>query len=315
MTDSRPIGVAIQAAHAAATVEQIRLAESMGIERAWQTTGGAAPDALTTFAAALVSTERILLGTAIIPTWPRHPIAIAQQVVALESLAPGRLRLGIGPSHEPAMAPAFGVEWRSPLTQLREYLTVLRALLHEGEVDFEGSHVTAHMRLARTVETPIMASALRPRSFETCGELADGAISWVCPAGFLEREALPALQRGAERAGRETPPLIAHIPICVSEDIEEVRAASRQQLGRYAQIPFYNAMFADAGFPDAGDDFSDGLIDALVVHGSEQAVAERLGALLDRGFGEILAMPLVTGEDREASIERSFAAVARAARG
>lgn len=312
---SGTVGIALQPRDAATAVEAIVAAEQAGVPAVWLTTGGTAADAITTIAAAVTRTERVVLGTAIIPTWPRHPIAIAQQVVALESLAPGRLRLGIGPSHEPAMAPAFGVEWRSPLTQLREYLTVLRALLHEGEVDFEGSHVTAHMRLARTVETPIMASALRPRSFETCGELADGAISWVCPADFLEREALPALQRGAERAGRETPPLIAHIPICVSEDIEEVRAASRQQLGRYAQIPFYNAMFADAGFPDAGDDFSDGLIDALVVHGSEQAVAERLGALLDRGFGEILAMPLVTGEDREASIKRSFAAVARAAQG
>jgi alkanesulfonate monooxygenase SsuD/methylene tetrahydromethanopterin reductase-like flavin-dependent oxidoreductase (luciferase family) len=95
----------------------------------------------------------------------------------------------------------------------------------------------------------------------------------------------------------------------------EVREAARGQLSRYANVPFYNAMFEAAGFPNADTDFSDGLIDALVVHGSEQVVAERLGALLDRGFGEILAMPLITGDDRDAAIERSFAAVARAARG
>jgi alkanesulfonate monooxygenase SsuD/methylene tetrahydromethanopterin reductase-like flavin-dependent oxidoreductase (luciferase family) len=213
------------------------------------------------------------------------------------------------------MAPAFGVRWRTPLKHLREYLIVLRALLRDGEVDFEGDHVTARMRLARTVQTPIMASALRSKSFEACGELADGAISWNCPADFLEQEALPALRRGAERAGRAAPPLIAHVPICVSKDMGEVREAARGQLSRYANVPFYNAMFEAAGFPNADTDFSDGLIDALVVHGSEQVVAERLGALLDRGFGEILAMPLITGDDRDAAIERSFAAVARAARG
>ena len=310
MTERR-IGVHIQAPDAAAAVEQVVQAESLGIPAAWMATGGAGPDGLTLLAASAVRTERILLGTSITPTWPRHPIAIAQQVIALEALAPGRFRLGIGPSHEPMMTSMFGVRWRTPLAELREYLVVLRALLHDGEVEFEGEHVTARAKLSRPVATPIMASALRKRSFELCGELADGAISWNCPAAYLREEALPALRRGAEAAGRAPPPLVAHVPIAVEENIEVVREATRRQIGGYAQIPFYRAMFEAAGFPRVSEGVTDDLVDALVIHGDEEQVAHGLVELLESGMGEVLAMPLL-GDDRAASIERGFAAVALA---
>ena len=134
-------GVSIQALDAADAVQQIQQAEAAGIEAAWSTIGGAGgDDPLPTFAAALVQTTRILLGTAIIQTWPRHPTVIAQETLALESLAPGRFRLGIGPAHVTNMERAFGVDFSAPLTNLREYLTVLRSLLHNGEVEFEGQH-------------------------------------------------------------------------------------------------------------------------------------------------------------------------------
>ena len=213
------IGVAIQAPNAAAAVQQIVQAEQAGIPACWMTTGGIQADALIVFAGAATCTARIAMGSAIIPTWPRNPVFIAQQTLALESLAPGRFRLGIGPSTEAAMRP-FGVDFRMPLTQLREYLIVLRSLLHEGQVDFQGAIVRARARIAAPVETPIMASALQEQSFELCGELADGAISWVCPPAYLRETALPALRRGAEAAGREPPPLIMHAPICVEDDPE-----------------------------------------------------------------------------------------------
>ena len=311
---SGQIGISIQAAHAAAAVDQIAEAERRGIEAAWMTVSGTSPDALTVFAAAFGRTRSILLGSSILPTWPRHPVAIAQQVVALESLAPGRLRLGIGPSHEAGTVSTYGYRWRTPLTQLREYLVVLRALLHEGSVDFEGSHVTAHARLARPVATPIMASALRPRSFELCGELADGAISWVCPVSYLEQRALPAVAKGALRAGRAAPPIVAHTPICVSEDPAVVREATQGTVGRYTRIPFYQAMFREAGFGAAAEGETDSLIDTLVVHGDEDRVARRLAELLDRGMGQVLAMPLSYGTPSERSLGRAFDAVARATR-
>ena len=305
------VGVAIQALNARDFVTQVRQAEMSGIPVAWTTIGGASgADPLTVFGAALAATERIRLGTAIVPTWPRHPVIIAQQAQALAQLAPGRLRLGIGPSHEPGMTRNFGVRWHTPLTELREYLTVIRALTTEGTVDFEGRHVTARASLRDPQPVELLASALRPRSFEVCGELTDGAISWMCPASYLIREALPAIARGAARAGRETPPLIAHVPIMVSEDREAVRALARRQLGNYASVPFYLAMFHAAGFPEAADGYSDAMLDDLVVSGTEQQVVARLTQMIEAGCGEILAHPLLDPADRAGSIEGAFRAVA-----
>lgn len=312
------IGVAIQAPDARGFVEQIELAERLGIPTAWSTIGGAGgADTLTSYAAALGRTERIKVGTAIAQTWPKHPIAIAQQALAIEQLAPGRLILGIGPAHEPAMVRTYGVRWHRPLQQLREYLTVLRALLHEGRVDFEGDHVTARTEFRNPPRTPIMASALRPRSFELCGELADGAISWMCPRTYLVEQALPALIEGARKAGRtgvDVPPLVAHVPIVVTSDREAARRLARERLGNYSRTPFYLAMFAQAGFGDAAEGYSDALLDDLVVSGTEDEVAERLRSYLDVGMGQVLAHPILDPADTSGSVQRSFAAVASAAR-
>jgi len=306
------VGVVIQTPDAGAALGMIAEAERAGIPAAWMTTGGTQADALTLFAGAAARTERILLGSAIIPTWPRNPVFIAQQVQAIEAVAPGRLRLGIGPSTEAAMRP-FGVDFRSPLTQLREYLVVLRSLLHEGSVDFTGKLVRARARIAKPLPTPVMASALQEGAFALCGELADGAISWVCPWSYVRDRALPALREGAERAGREAPPLIMHVPVCVSEDAQAVREAAQRQVGMYARFQFYNDMFRTAGHPDASEGLSQSLVDDLVIYGSEEQVAEGLRRRAAEGFGEVMAMPLIVGEDRTGSIARCFAAVARAA--
>ncbi|MDA1003262.1 MAG: LLM class flavin-dependent oxidoreductase [Chloroflexi bacterium] len=307
------VGVSIQALSATDLVTQVQQAEAAGISSAWSTIGGAGgADPLVAFAAALTATRSITLGTAIIPTWPRHPIALAQQALALEQLAPGRFRLGIGPSHEIAMAPGYGVRWEAPLQNLREYLIVLRALLYEGQVDFDGRHVVAHTRLREPAPLPLMASALRPKSYETCGELADGAISWMTPRPYLLNEALPAIRRGAERAGRPAPPLIAHVPVAVNTDREAVHALAQRQLGNYARVPFYVQMFEAAGFASVADGYPPALLDSLVVHGDEDEVAERLAGFLRDGVGEVLAAPIIDPDDREASIARAFRAIARA---
>lgn len=310
---SSEVGVSIQARNAPEFVEQVRQAEAAGIPTAWTTIGGAGgADPLTVAAAAIPATARIRIGTAIIPTWPRHPVALASQALALHQLGPGRLRLGIGPSHEPSMVGTYGVEWRKPLLHLREYLESLRALFDSAAVDFEGEHVTAHARWREPAQVELVASALRPRSFELCGELADGAISWMCPRQYLVDEALPALRRGAEQAGRAMPPLIAHVPAMVSEDREAVRDLARKQLGFYGRVPFYRAMFQRAGFETGESEYSDALLDDLVVSGTEEQVRAGLRRYLDEGCGEVLAAPLVDPGDREGSIARAFRAIASA---
>ena len=310
MTQKR-IGVLIQAASPADAVDLIAEAERVGLRVAWLTMGGVSPDPLTTWAAASQHTERILLGTSIIPTWPRHPLALAQQVLALEALAPGRLRLGVGPSTETAMRP-YGVDFSSPLDELREFLIVLRSFLHDGEVDFEGDFVRARARTRAPTQTPLFASALQPAAFRLCGELTDGAISWVCPGSYLVDQALPALREGAELAGRETPPLVMHVPLCVTEDPGVVREAAQRAVGGYPRFQFYRDMFARAGYPEAAEGLSEALVADLVVSGDEQTVANRLLELLDAGMGELLVMPLTVGEDHEGSRARAFGAIARA---
>ncbi len=304
---AKRIGIHAGAPNAEASLDLVRRAEKAGAQAAWLTTGGTGLDALTLFAAAAVQTDSIVFGTSIVPTYPRHPIVAAQQAQVLDQLAPGRLRLGVGPSHRPTMRAMFGYNLRAPLTNLREYLQILRALLHEGSVDFDGREYTAHASIPRPVDVPVMASALQEGSYELCGELADGAISWVSPAAYLRDQALPALQRGAERAGRETPPLIAHAPICVSTDTNATRVAVQQQLSNYPRLPFYQQMWAAAGYPEAAEEtWSDGMIEATVLTGDADTVGERMVAMLDMGISELLVTPVIAGDDPAAGMEQTI---------
>ena len=309
------IGVAVSAPDSSEILAGIEQAEQLGIPAAWLTTGGVGLDALTLFAAAAVRTSRIRLGTSITPTFPRHPLVVVQQVQALAQLAPGRFRLGLGPSHRPTMEATFGVDFRAPLGHLREYVRIVKTVLQRGSVDFDGRYYRAHGQIRTPVDVPVMASALQQKSFELCGEVADGAISWVCPGVYLRDVALPAMRAGAERAGRPVPPLIAHAPVCVHGKPDEVRAAAQQQLANYVRLPFYVQMLTAAGFPEASSGaWSDAMIDAVVLSGEESRVAERLRELFGFGATEILVSPLAAGSDRTASVERTLRLVAEVAK-
>jgi F420-dependent oxidoreductase-like protein len=295
------VGVHVAGTNAAQLVDGIVAAERAGIQCAWLTCGGVAPDPLGVFAAAALKAPRILFGTSIIPTFPRHPLALVQGALVVDALAPGRLRLGVGPSHKPPMEGTWGIPFERPQQHLREYLIVLGAALNKGKVDFDGQRLKAHAQLPGPTRVTVMASALRAIGFRTCGELADGAISWVCPLPYLRDVAVPALREGASRAGRKTPPLVAHVPVAVSDDADAVRKGAMEQLGRYPRVPYYSQMFQDAGFPEAKEGrLSDRMIDALVVHGSATEVKERLRHLPSFGAAELLAMPILPPGDEHA---------------
>jgi F420-dependent oxidoreductase-like protein len=317
------IGVYIPGFTATQFIESIKRAEDRGVPAFWLTSGGLLPDVGTVFAAAAMVTERIKLGTAITQTWPRHPVAIASQCIALEQIAPGRFRIGLGPSHQRPVEEVYGVTYAKPLLNLREYLTIVQAILKQGEVEFSGTYVKTRARLGggptnapsmAPIDVPVMASALRPASFRLCGELADGAISWVCPWEYLREVALPALREGAAEAGRSTPPLVAHTTICLSADRGAVHEAARAQVGRYGALPNYLGMFRWAGYDDPAGADQDRLIDELVVAGSDRAIIERLARIIDEGAGEIIAHPIIVGDDRAAEVDRVFDLVARANR-
>jgi alkanesulfonate monooxygenase SsuD/methylene tetrahydromethanopterin reductase-like flavin-dependent oxidoreductase (luciferase family) len=188
----------------------------------------------------------------------------------------------------------FGLPMGKPLEHLREYLTVLRGLLWEGAVDFEGTHFKVRAQLPAGIEppkTPLPISALRAGAFRLAGEIADGAISWVCPVPYLVNTAKPALLEGAKSAGRPAPPLIGHVPVAMAMDREAVRTAARPQLANYGRLPFYRGMFEDAGYPIPADNaLPDALLDELVVSGSPDEIAARLHQIQEAGVDELLVM-------------------------
>jgi F420-dependent oxidoreductase-like protein len=311
---NKTIGVAIPAADPAITVANIMKAEAAGVPAAWLTSGGSAGDSLTILAAAAAQTSSILLGTSIMQTWSRHPVTAARQAQTIYGIAPNRIRLGVGPSHRQGMIDTFGVDFKAPLGHLREYIRILKRLLQEGFVDFKGAHYTARASVPAPLDIPVMASALRPSSFELCGEESDGAISWVCPLEYLREQALPALKAGAAKAGRPVPPLIVHAPVCVSEDMEEVREGVNRQLGYFPNSPFYAAMFASAGFDNSQDTgWTDEMLDSVVISGDEETVAGKITDVFGWGASEVLATIITTGGDHNASWQRTSELLARVA--
>lgn len=295
------IGVQVAASDAPGLLKQIEDAEKLGIPAVWATSDPV--DALTLFAAAAARTDRVLMGTAITRAGPRHPISMAQQAAVVGQLAPGRFRLGIGPAlaRQSAM---YGPLPQRSLAHLRAYLRAVKALLQDGEANVEEAGVVAHGRLANPVPMPVMASALQPASFALCGAVADGAITWICPAGYVQNVALSALRTAAAAAERE-PPLIMHVPVILSTDAQAVRAAMQERFAFYLRVPNYLAMFAEAGFPEANEgQWTDAMINAVAVHGTETAVAERLRGLLAMGAAELLVTALGAGPDAAAGADR-----------
>ncbi len=292
------IGVHLSAANVKTMLDNIAHAERSGVDVAWLTCGGPAPDPLAIFAAAALSCERIEFGTCIIPTFPRHPIAMAQGAIVVDQLAPGRLRLGIGPSHEPAIKATYEIPFERPLQHLREYVTILNALLKEGAVDFTGERLSAHTKIAGPTGVKVMISALRPNAWTLAGAMTDGGISWVSPLPYMKSVARPSIEAGARKAGKTAPPVIAHVPVVVSDDAEAVIAASKRQLGFYPRLPYYSAMWQDAGFPEAKEGtYSDRMSAALVISGDAEAVAKRIRDIPNFGVDEIIAMPLQLPDD------------------
>ena len=136
----RRIGMVVSAADSSSALRAVEDLENRGISAAWMTSGSTGGgDSLSVFAAAGPSTRSIMFGTAITQTFPRHPIAVAQQVLTLAQLAPDRFRLGLGTSGQGGVEQTLGANFRAPLAHLREYVRILKALLQEGSVGLLGA--------------------------------------------------------------------------------------------------------------------------------------------------------------------------------
>ena len=248
------------------------------------------------------ATTTLELGVAVVPTWPRHPLVMAQQAATASAATGGRFRLGIGPSHAPVMR-MYGIEFDRPISHVREYLAVVRALLADGQVSFAGERyqVTGFLDVADAPAPPVMLSVLRAQMARLAGGNADGALCWLTPARYVEEVVVPNVRAGAAERGRAAPPVLAELPCALSTDRDAVHAMAARDLAIYPQVPFYRAMFEAAGVPLAERGWSDEMIDASVVFGDEDGIAAAIRELFDAGAGEVVLSPFGVGDDPERS--------------
>jgi F420-dependent oxidoreductase-like protein len=309
---NRTIGVVIEDGDTAHTIETIQRAERAGVPAVWMISV-AGHDVMTMFAAAAVQTERIRLGTSVVRSMARHPITLAEQARVIWELAPGRLALGIGPAHKGSMSHDFGLPYGKPLGYLEEYLGIVKDLLQGGKVDFEGQYYTARFEMSGGVDVPVHASALRQRSFEMCGRAADGAITWVCPLDYVRDVGMPALKKGAQDAGKPTPQMLVHVPVCVTDDEATAQAALRDSLHYFPYTPNYAAMFDLAGYPNSEKTgWTDDLANAVMVWGDAETVQRRLEEIFAWGASE-LVVTVLGGEG--ASWDQTASAIAEMSQG
>jgi alkanesulfonate monooxygenase SsuD/methylene tetrahydromethanopterin reductase-like flavin-dependent oxidoreductase (luciferase family) len=288
-----PVSYPVFLPNATATLAAIQQAEELGVPAIWGPTIPMAFDMLTLLAAAAACTSRIRLGAAIVPTYPRHPVMLAMEALVLAELAPGRFQLGIGASHPFIIENMYGLPFGKPVSRLREYLTVLRALLWEGAIHFEGEYFQVHAELPPYTEPPcipIPIAALRPPMFRLAGELADGALAGWCPYAYLIEQALPAMREGADIANRPAPPLFAQVPVVFHEDPHIVREVGRQALGSYtSRASAYLKMFEMAGYTIGEDGVPpNNLIDDMFVWGDDVTIMERLREIRAMGIDELM---------------------------
>ena len=294
-----------------AAIDLIARADRAGIATAWMVMPAGGLDILTIFAAAAGQTTQIQFGTAIVPAFTRHPLTVVNQARVLAQVAPGRLRLGLGTAHARTMVANYHLPFDRPLSQLREYLEVVRPLLATGEIHYQGEFYEVDFQLPAAIPMPVLIAALRVPAFRLAGSHSDGAISWNCPINYLLEVAKPALDEGAAAAGRSAPPLLVHVPVVASDDPETVYRVAGAQLAYYAAAPFYARMFADAGYPLTADgQVTPALIDALVVSGTPDAIHDRLNERLAAGADELL-VNLLPGNDRRAEEDRLIEVLAR----
>ena len=237
----------------AATIDLTRSAEELGYDSVW-VTHGAGRDSFVVLAAYGAATTRLGLGNGVVPIYPRHPVTMAQAALSLNEVTGGRFRLGIGVSHKASMEGMLGLTLARPLTAMREYVAVLRGAFGSG-ADFDGTMYHAHWTMAlptRLPAPPIYLAALSLKMLELAGEIADGAILWLCSPAYVRDVAVPAIERGRRRAGKSLAgfEIVASVPLAVADDPKGAMTAFRGELSRYFTLPFYRVMLEASGLAD-----------------------------------------------------------------
>ena len=264
-------------------LERIWEAEEDGFDSYWLPQHFGA-DMLTVIAMAGMQTGRIELGTAVVPTYPRHPVALAQQALTAQVSTGGRLTLGIGVSHRSTVEDWLGLSYSHPARHIEEYLSVLRPLLHESSVDFHGREfrVAGELQIpdADLVVCPVLLAALGPRMLEIAGRLSDGTITWMTGPNAIRDHVVPRLNDAAAAAGNPAPRVCAGFPIAVTDNPERARARADRLFQHYAALPSYRAMLEREGVDSPG---------GIAIVGNEASVEDQLRHLAEIGATDLLA--------------------------
>lgn len=281
-------------------VAQAQRAEARGFTSLWYASN-VAGDPLTAIAVVGRQTARIELGTAVLQTYPCHPLLQANRAAAVVN-AMGRpgFTLGVGPSHESIVADVYGMSYDHPARNTDEYVQILTTVLREQQVDFTGSDWSAH-----NVEPvgpldyplPVLLSAMSPRMLRIAGTLTDGTVCWMASAAVIESRVVPTLTAAAADAARPAPRIVVGLPVAVHDDVAAARAAANIGASMYSRLPNYQRILDAGGLS--------GPAEAAIV-GDEKSVTAQLQGLLDAGATDIWAATFPVGDDSRASLKRTL---------
>jgi F420-dependent oxidoreductase-like protein len=247
-------------------------------------------DALTALAVAGRDVPGIELGTAVVPTYPRHPAALAQQALTAAAATGGRLTLGIGLSHKIVIEDMYGYGYGQPLRHMREYLAVLLPLLDRRPASFTGTTVRANIGLNVPGEgrVPVLLAALGTQMLTLAGQQAEGTVLWMTGPATVRDHVAPKLAAAAAAAGRPSPRVVCILPVCVTDDPAAARERASKIFSIYGELPSYRAMLDREGATGPGD---------VAIVGDEDAVAAQIRGLAEAGVTDFVAGEYARGDE------------------
>ncbi len=237
-------------------------------------------DALTSLAVAGRG-HAIELGTAVVPTYPRHPVALAPQAMTVNAALGGRLTLGIGLSHQVLIENMYGYSFDKPARHMKEYLDVLLPASRGEQVDYTGETLKANIRLGTPgAGFPVLVAALGPRMLKLAGTVADGTVLWMTGPRTVADHIAPTINAAAAEAGREPPRIVCGLPVSVTDDPAAARARANEMFEVYGQLPSYRAMLDREGAAGPGD---------VAIVGDEASVRAQIEQLAEAGVTDFSA--------------------------
>ena len=310
-------------------LDRVRLAERLGYHSVY-TTHVAGRDSLTLLAAYATVSQSIRIGTGVLPIYSRTPAATAQQAVTIDEISAGRLTLGIGVSHRVTVENWYGAQIHKPVSEMRDYVGVLRAILAGEDPPASETFPTRFhfLGVEPRPELPIYVAGLSPKMLELAGEVADGAILWLCNPDYIRDVVVPHVREGRRKAGKDMAgfDIVAAVPTAVTDEVDGARATLRADLAPYFLLPFYRKMIERSGYDadvklfdeamERGDGsaatiaISDGFLENLAAIGPPDLAAATVERYRDAGATSpcIGAIP---GTDFTTALE-SLAELARA---